>query len=161
MPLRVSGVPPLLVSTITRVSASSPSIVEHALDAVGIGVVDEVDVHLVAGRIAEGVGDELRSERRSADADRQHVLELRRVGGLIFAPCTLAANVLIAATRLANLLGDLRRRARVRRAQPVMPDHPLLVGIGDRALSSASIAVYARASRAPSDRGMPHRNSYG
>ncbi len=55
MPLRVSGVPPLLEVTTQSVSPSCPAKPsQRAGDAVGVGVVDEVDLHPVAGRDCPG-----------------------------------------------------------------------------------------------------------
>ena len=48
---------------------------EGAGDAVRVGVVDELDLHLIADGVAQGVGDEHRTERGAADANGQHASE--------------------------------------------------------------------------------------
>ena len=53
------------------------------------------------------------------------------VGGRMSPPCTPAANDLTSATVLRISRGDFRRRRQVRRAQPVVPHHAVLVRIGD------------------------------
>jgi hypothetical protein len=83
MPLRVSAVPPDLEMTRTSVCFRRPPRVEDVVDAVGIGVVEEGDGHLVAVALepAEGVADELRPEGRAADADDEDFLELGAARG--------------------------------------------------------------------------------
>ena len=69
MPLRVSFVPPDFEMTTTSVCSSRCCrLVEHAIDAVRIGVVEKVQAQpVVVG--AERIADKLRPERRAADAD--------------------------------------------------------------------------------------------
>ena len=61
-------------------------------------------------------------------------VNLPAFGGLISPACTSAANALMRVDRVADLSRDLRRRRELRGPQPVVPDHPLLVRVGDRAL---------------------------
>ena len=103
----------------------------RAVEAVRVGVVDEMDAEPV-GRAAERVGQQLGTERRAADADDEEVGE--------------------GASRTADLArvdprrerrdvppgrpdgrGDLGGRGELGRAQPVVADLAVLVGVGDRA----------------------------
>ena len=80
MPLRVSGVPPDLEMTSTRVldKAAHGEFGEHRVHAGGIGVVEEEQRE--PGVAADGIGDELRAERRAADADEQDLFEQPAAG---------------------------------------------------------------------------------
>ena len=85
-------------------------------------------------RAAEGVGHELRAERRAADADHEHVAEALgggRTDPAVVDPCREVGHALL---RVADLGRERRRRRELRRAQPVVADHALLVGVRDRAL---------------------------
>ena len=116
-----------------RLGQAAAEAAEHAVEAVGVGVVEEVGGQAVA-RAAEGVGDELRAERRPADADDQDVAEplgARRLHPPVVHP---RGEVEDARLRVADGGGDLRRGRLLRRAQPVVADHALLVGVGDRPL---------------------------
>ncbi len=81
MPLRVSGVPPLLLMTTQSVSlrASRPSRANSRAMPSGSVLSRKWTAILSAARVAQGVGDELRPERRAADSDRQHACERVRV----------------------------------------------------------------------------------
>ena len=83
----------------------------------------------------QGVGHELRAERRAADADHEQVAEALGRGRRDAAgvhPGREVEHALAACARISAR--DLRRRGELRRAQPVVADHALLVGVGDRAL---------------------------
>ena len=86
---------------------------EHAVDAVGVGVVEEVRASARSSGAAEGVGDELRPERRAADADHEQVAEAlgrgRRGRGRRGRRAAKSSHALL---RVADLGRDLRRRAR-------------------------------------------------
>ena len=135
MPLRVSGVEPLLLMTTTKVSASlSPRREQHARQAVGVGVVDEVRHHLVGRVVPQRVGHEHGSQGRAADPDREQLgeaagrlrFDLRRVD--------LGGERLDRRERAADLRRDLGGWGEVWRAQPVVADHPVFIGVGDRSL---------------------------
>jgi hypothetical protein len=130
MPLRVSGVPPDLEMTSTSVLVEAGrDLGEHRVHAGGVGVVEEEDRH--AGVLADGLGDELRSERRAADADEQDLLEISAVGWRDHAGVDFHGEVLELRERAGDRLFQLRRGGEVRVSQPVMADHPAFVGVGD------------------------------
>ena len=110
-----------------------PDPIEDPVDPVGIGVVDEMRPHAVR-RPAESVGNELRSEGRASDADHEKVRE----GRLALRPD--AGRVHVAGERLDRRQCRLDRASDRRvggergRPQPVVSDHSVLVGVGDRAL---------------------------
>ena len=87
---------------------------QHAVDAVRVGVVDEVDPHPVGGRVAQRVGHELRPERRAADADAQHAGEPRRRRRPDLPAVDAGGERLDVGDGLADLGGDLRRRGQLR-----------------------------------------------
>ena len=134
MPFRVSGVPPALadddaqrfVELVAEVGQS------RAMPS-GSVLSRKWTVILSACRVAEGVGDELRSERRAADPDREDPREPRRVRRLDRAAVHVRRRTLDRGERLADLGVDRGRRRELRAAEPVMADHPVLVGVGDRA----------------------------
>ena len=106
--------------------------VEDVVDAVGVGVVEEVHRELVLARRAEGGTDELRAERGAADADDQKVLELA-LGPGNGAGVNLGGEVLDGGQGGVDCRCELGCGREVRGAQPVMADHPVLVGVGDGA----------------------------
>ena len=132
MPLRVSGVPPDLEMTSTgcgrgRVVASC----EHRVHAGGVGVVEEEDRQ--AGVTADGFGDELRAERRAADADEQDLLEHPAAGRSDGAGVDFRGEVLERGERSVDGFLQIWRGRQVRVAQPVVADHAAFIGVGDGA----------------------------
>ena len=96
MPLRVSGVPPDLEMTTASVSRAAGHRDPRPArgHAVRVGVVEEEGAEPVVRR-PERVGDELRAERRAADADRRAGSgSAGAFGGAIFPEWTSAANAL-------------------------------------------------------------------
>ena len=93
----------------------------------------KMDVHFVGAWLAQGIGDKFRAEGAAADADRENVGEAVRLGGLIFPECMSAANYLIEARVSVISLAISFVGARFGIAQPIMADHAILIGIGDRA----------------------------
>jgi len=106
---------------------------ERVVDAVRVGVIEEVDRHAILPGLAQRVGDELRAERGAADADHEQVLELAARAG-DGAGVDLGREILDGGERAGDLLRQLLRRSEVRGAQPIVADHAVLVGIGDGAL---------------------------
>ena len=106
--------------------------VEDAVDAVRVGVVDEVHAELV-GLAAERVGHELRAEGGAADADAEEVGELAG-GAFDLSRVDLRREAGDGFDGRLHVGGDLRVGREFRRAQPVVADHALLVGVGDGAL---------------------------
>ena len=108
---------------------------EHVIDAVRIGVVEEMDAHFVATGLepAERVAHQLRPERRTADADHKQLAELA-VGTGDLALVDAGGEILDGGQRRGDGVRDFLVRRQLRRAQPVMADHAVLIGIGDGAL---------------------------
>ena len=104
--------------------------VQHAGDAVGVGVVEEVRAQPFAGP-AQRLGDELRPQRRAADADQQVALErlAARCEQRTVAHLGGEGHHLVAG-RLDRLPGGVVR-ARGGSPQPVVADLAPLVRIGD------------------------------
>ena len=112
-----------------RAAKLSGQFAQHRVDPVGIGVVDEERQHRVIRR-PECLRDELRSQRRASNADDQRKLKLARVPfdlPVVNVMCELRDR----RARLINLSRDLVGRSQRRVPQPVVPDHPLLVRVGD------------------------------
>ena len=106
---------------------------ENAVETVRIGVVEEEHHEPVVLRMTESVGDELRPECRAADADAEDRFKIPgdapdRAGVNLF------RKALDGLDRAGDRVAQLRCRREFRRAQPIMPDHAVLVGIRDRAL---------------------------
>ena len=99
---------------------------ERAVNAVRVRVVEKVQPHPVL-RSPERIRDELRPERRAADAHHEHVGKI---------PALMRPHRELLDVRIArhDFLAQHIVRRDLRRAQPVMADHPLLVRIRDRAL---------------------------
>ena len=87
--------------------------VEDAGDPVGIRVVDEVDLHRVATRVPERVGDKHRPECRTADADGQHMGELEARGGPDGAVMYSARELFDLGQGAADFGGNCRRRGQL------------------------------------------------
>ena len=101
MPLRVSGVPPLLEVTTQSVSPSRPGQASSMRAMPSGSVLSKKWTRIRSrGRIAQGVGHELRAQRGAADADRQQVRESCRGRRPDLAAVHPAANVLTSATVL-------------------------------------------------------------
>ena len=105
---------------------------EDAIEAVRIGVIEKEDIHRIARR-AEGVGDELRSERRAADSDEQDVLERLPARRRDSADVNIGGEFLDARVGFDNVGAQLVVRRKRRVAQPVMPDLAFLIRVGDPA----------------------------
>ena len=81
--------------------------------------------------VPQGIREKLRPQRRAADADMQKILKcpsasdsLRRMDAL--------DEVMDCGERITDLAGDLGRWCEARLPEPIMPDHAILVGVGDR-----------------------------
>ncbi len=107
-------------------------LLEDTIESVRVGVIEKENIHQVARR-AEGVGDELRPEGRTADADEQDVLERLSARRRDAADMNVGGELMDAPVRLDNLGAQFVVRRELRIAQPVMSDLPLLVRIGDAA----------------------------
>ena len=110
--------------------------IEHAVDAVGVGVVDEMNPEFVR-LAAERVGDELRAEGRAADADAEEVGELAS-GAFDLAGVHLCGEAGNGVDGGLHFGGNLRVGRELRSTQPVVADHALLVWIGDGAFFERS-----------------------
>jgi hypothetical protein len=76
IPLRVSFVPPDFEMTMQRVLLKSVANGgQNTVHAVGIGVVEKERFEFVRARIAQRVGDKLRAQRGTANADEQIIFE--------------------------------------------------------------------------------------
>jgi len=104
---------------------------QDTLDPVGVGVVEERGPHLVVTS-TEGVGDELRPERRPADPDHEQPLETPACGWLDRSVVDGGGKGRDAVERVADRAGKFGVGGEFGRAEPVVPDHPVLVGVGDR-----------------------------
>jgi hypothetical protein len=130
--LRVSLVPPDFEITTVRVWLRwSPIRAEDAIESVRVGVIEEMNVERIAG-LAERVGDELRPQGRTADADDRTCLNLP-VFRRDFAGVDIGGELFDARVGLVDVSPELRRRREFRIAEPIMADHSALIGIGDRA----------------------------
>ena len=116
-----------------RLAQLAAELREHLVHAVGIGVIEKVNRHLVRRRLTQRRRDELRSERRATDADDEHVLE-RALRARDFAGVNFSRERLDRGECFLDGLPQFRLRRERGVAQPVMADHALLVGIRDRAL---------------------------
>ena len=136
MPLRVSTVPPDFEITTTSVCAElAAEPVEHESMPSGSVLSKKWTPHLVAAALSRPSAwlTNCGPERGAADADDQQLAELP-AGPAISPLWTLAAKSLMAA-RVAVISSRISGvGASCGRAQPVMADHAVLVGIGDGAL---------------------------
>ncbi len=135
MPLRVSGVPPLLLVI------DAEGFVEQALDArqnarnaVRVGVIDKLHGHAVGAGAAQRVRHEHGAQRRAPDAHAQHAGEARGGLGPDAARMHIGGELADGGQRVLNFRRDLRRGRQSGRAQPVMAHHAVLVRIGDGAV---------------------------
>ena len=103
---------------------------QRPIDPVGIRVVEEIRLHSISRR-SERRGDELRPERRAADPDNEHLAE----AGRPLRPHPRRVDVRgEAQDARGRLLDDGAERGlgrELRRAQPVMADPAVLVGVRD------------------------------
>ena len=104
--------------------------VEDVVDAIGIGVVEEGDGEFVFAGLAEGVGDELWAEGGAADADHEEFFEFT-LGAGDGARVDLGGKIFDRSECGGDRVGQLGRGRELRRAEPVVADHALLVGIRD------------------------------
>ncbi len=116
-----------------RLAEAAADVREHGVDAVRIRVVEEVDGHLVAGapEAAERLADELGPEGRAADPDHEQFAEFSGGSG-DFPPVDLSGEFLDRREGRGDLMRQLRGRRELRRAQPVVADPAILVGVRDR-----------------------------
>ena len=98
---------------------------QHAGDAVGIGVVDELHAHAV-GSVAERIGHEHGPQRRTADPDGKN---LRKLARRVYLRRERNDGV----PRRIDLSGQFRSRRQLGGAQPIVPHHALFVGIRNSA----------------------------
>ncbi len=104
--------------------------VEHAIETIRIGIVEEKDIHRVVRR-AERVCHKLRPERRAADPNVENVLETFSIFSRDFAAVNIFGEFLDAANRVFDFRPDFRCRRKRRIPQPVMTDHSLFCRISD------------------------------
>ncbi len=105
---------------------------EDPVEAVGIGVVEEINRHQIARR-PERIRDELRPERGAADPDQENALEWLAARRRDAAHVNVGGELLYSLPRVGDLAAQLVVRRELRIAQPVMADHALFVGVGDGA----------------------------
>ena len=92
------------------------------------------DPQAVVARVGQRIGHKHGAQGRAADANRKHSCE-RPAGRRANLPrVNLSSEGLNVMDHLGDLTGDLRGRCERRIPQPVMPHHPLLVGIRNRPL---------------------------
>src|SRR3990172_2937403 len=100
--------------------------------AVGIGIVQEVRLHFISG-CSECVRDKLRTQSRATDADAQNTGEAVAFFGFDLSCVDFGSEILDRAKVVLDLSSEFRLRRSLRSPQPVVPDHAVLIGIGDRA----------------------------
>jgi hypothetical protein len=105
---------------------------EDAIESVRVRVIEEGDIHRI-GRLAERVGDELRSESRAADPDEQDVFEFFSTGRRDLPGVDIGRELPDLGIRFFDVRAQLWRWREFWIAQPVMADHPVLVRVDDRA----------------------------
>eukprot|EP01035_Chromulina_nebulosa_P033886 gene33885-45391_t len=106
---------PLRVSADEGLRELAAEAVEHVVDAVGIGVVEEGDGELIPAGLAEGVVDELRAEGGAADADHEEIFEFA-LGAGDGAGVNFGGEVLDCGERVGNLRRDGGGRRELGRA---------------------------------------------
>ena len=107
---------------------------EHAVHAVGIGIVEERDAHRVIGGLQRG-GDELRAEGGAADADHEHASEaVGAVGRADASLVDIGGEALDLSETVRDLAADVVVGGERRVAQPVVADLSFLVEVGHRSL---------------------------
>ena len=106
---------------------------QHLVHAVGIRVVEKEGPEPIGPGLPEGMGDELRAQRRAADPNHQQVAE-GAGGARDLAGVNLLAESFDGRQRGLDFPPDLRRGSQRRRAQPIMADPPLFVRVGDGSL---------------------------
>ena len=115
-----------------RVLQTVADLGERALHAVGIGIVEEERIHFIFTGPRQRIGNELRPQRRAADADNQKMLELPALLRHHFAAVNLRGERFDALQNLRDLRAQIVGR-QIGVAQPIMADHALFVGVGDGA----------------------------
>jgi hypothetical protein len=83
--------------------------------------------------LTDGLGNELRAQRRSADADEQDLLEVPPVRCRDRAGVDILCEFLERSNRLGDGFFQLFRRRETCVAQPVVTDHAAFIGVGDGA----------------------------
>ena len=116
-----------------RVRKMIADLVEGAVEPVGVRVIEKINIERIGG-VAERVGDELRSERRTADADQEDMLEasllLRRdLSRYGHRPRIALIRALVSSMSARS--SAIGREFGI--AQPVVADHALFVRVRDRA----------------------------
>jgi hypothetical protein len=104
---------------------------ERAIDAVRVGIVEEERTHRIAVR-HERRSNEFRSEGRAANTDHQKILEPRRALGDDRSLVHIGRKLHDACVRRCDGISNLRARREGRVTQPIVADHAVLVGVGDR-----------------------------
>ena len=105
---------------------------QHHIHPVRVGVVNEEQAQPV-GRALQSLGNKHRPQAAAANAHHQHIAERLTLAAHNLAGVHLLGKLPNGRLHLLNLLGYLRRGRQLGRAQPVMPHHPLLVWVGNRA----------------------------
>src|SRR5688572_26782929 len=100
--------------------------VEDAIESVRVRVIEEGDIHRI-GRLAERIGDELRSKSGAADPDEQDMFEFSGTGRRDFPGVNIGRELPDPRIRFLDVRAQLWRWREFWIAQPVMADHPVLV----------------------------------
>src|SRR6266436_9393556 len=96
---------------------------EDAVEPVGVRIIQKKDVHWIARR-PKCVWHQLRSERRAADSDQQHMLEAFSIFGRDFSGMDIFGEFLNPVDGPFNFLANFRGWRKRRIAEPVMTNHP-------------------------------------
>jgi hypothetical protein len=110
----------------------SVELIQDAIHAVGVGIVEEEQPDFVGFRVAERMRDELRSESRAADADEQQLGE-RAIYSVNSSSVHVCRKLFDSSDRVLDFGADFGVRRQFRIAQPIMANHPVFVGVGDGA----------------------------
>ena len=113
-----------------RVREMIADLVEGAIESIGVRVIEEINIERIGG-VAERVGDELRPERRAADADQEDVLEALSVLRRDFSAVHVGRELFDARVGFIDVRAQLGSGREFGIAEPVMPDHPPFVRVRD------------------------------
>ena len=115
-----------------RPAKLSVELVEHEVVSVGIGVIEKEHFHLVRFRRAQSLRNELGAERGTAYAYAKDIFKFP-VRARDFAAVDLFGKTLYLGDVALNLRLDFGSGRELRRAEPIVADHSVFVGIGDGA----------------------------
>src|ERR1039458_3944634 len=103
-------------------------------------------IELVRARIAQSMGDKLRTQRGTSNTNKQIILK-RTAFAADFSSVNLRGEVFDPFDSFFDFLANFRCWRERGIPQPIVPDHSIFIGIGNRAFSNAAMSASAFCAR--------------